>query len=74
MAKIKGVIVGETKMALGLEVIEDDHFQLIGKNIWFPKSQILLEEKEVNIVASKWIYGKKVEAEKVKAAEAKEKK
>lgn len=66
MIKIKGKIVGETNRALQLEVTEDEHSQLTGKSIWFPKSQIRLDEKEICISISEWLHEAKANEEKEK--------
>lgn len=59
MAKIRGVIVGETDKALQLKVAEDELSKLRGKTKWFPKSQFRLEEKEVSILIPEWLYDAK---------------
>jgi len=63
MAKIRGSIVGESDKAIKLNVTEDSSSNLTGKMMWFPKSQIRLDEDEVNIVIPNWLYEEKANQE-----------
>jgi hypothetical protein len=60
MIKLKTKIISETKNAVFLEVVSDEKSQLIGKQIWLPKSQLSICDPEITISVTEWMYNEKV--------------